>query len=477
MSEDMDKLCMGCMTILADAHCVCKKCGWSNSADQNLPHQLPSGSLLAGKYLVGRALGQGGFGITYIGWDINLELRVAIKEYYPSDSVTRQLSTRTVAPYSAGSREVFEAGRDKFISEAKSLAKFDNVQGIVSVKDFFLENGTAYIVMEYIDGRTFKEYLDAKSTPMPIDEVLALLKPVVESLQRVHAAGLIHRDISPDNIMLPFDGGAKLLDFGAARAFSANGERSSTINIKMGYAPEEQYRTRGAQGPWTDVYAFCATIYKAITLATPVQSIERMPEDELELPSKLGAKLSNAQEMALMKGMAVFYKQRSQSVAEVYAALLDAGTPVKAPTIDDERTTWANNAGLGADNQRTLPFNDAIDRTMPIREHELPSQKTSKALKICSVLLAASGMLQTLLFLLGYSRPFFDYPRAIFRSPVMPVFGCTMIYISSTMLISAGVLAWRAANGKGGAKFARWICIVAAVLCALQIPIMNSILN
>lgn len=218
---------MGCMRYLDKPGARCPACGWGPGM-ANQPHQLEAGAILAGKYLVGRVLGQGGFGITYIGWDIPANAKRAIKEYYPSDSVTRQGDGYTVTPYSSqGVPRLFAEGRDKFYSEAQNLARFDHVPDIVSVKDFFQENGTAYIVMEFIEGQTFKDYLSRLGRPMELGDTLALLAPVARSLELVHGAGLIHRDVSPDNIMLTTDGTAKLLDFGAARGFSLQGARTT----------------------------------------------------------------------------------------------------------------------------------------------------------------------------------------------------------------------------------------------------------
>lgn len=317
----LNHLCMGCMQYLDQPNSCCPICGRAPDT-QNQPHQLAPGSVLGGKYLVGRVLGQGGFGITYIGWDIPANAKRAIKEYYPSDSVTREGDGCTVTPYSSqGVPRLFSEGRDKFFSEAQNLARFDNVPNIVSVKDFFLENGTAYIVMEFVEGQTFKEYLSSLGRPMELGDALALLAPVARSLEQVHAAGLIHRDVSPDNIMLTSDGTAKLLDFGAARGFSLQGARTNTVNVKMGYAPDEQYRTHGNQGPWTDVYALAATIYRAVTGVVPTQAIDRTPTDLLDRPTALGANLTPAQERVLLKGMAVYPEGRYQSIREFYDAM------------------------------------------------------------------------------------------------------------------------------------------------------------
>lgn len=196
------------------------------------------------------------------------------------------------------------------------MAKFNGDQGIVNVTDFFEANNTAYIVMEYLDGITLKEYLKG-NRQIPVDELMGLLAPLLESLDDVHQSGLIHRDISPDNIMVLKDGSVKLMDFGAARDYTEFGEKSLSIVLKPGYAPAEQYQSRGVQGPWTDIYALCATIYKCITGKTPEDSIQRVMEDELKKPSELGVDISPQIEKTLLKGMSIAPKDRYQNLKDL----------------------------------------------------------------------------------------------------------------------------------------------------------------
>ncbi len=317
-----ERLCMGCMASIEDNTAPCPHCGWLDSNDERSPHQLPTQTILNGKYLVGRVLGEGGFGITYLGWDLNLDMKVAIKEYYPSGFVSRETTfTTTVTPFAGDKREAYLGGLTRFVGEAKSLAKFYSLPGVVSVKDFFKENGTAYIVMEYVDGITLKQYLKEQGGKLLASTVFDMVKPLMKSLGQMHAANIIHRDISPDNIMITREGNIKLLDFGAARSISTDGAKSLSVLLKPGYAPEEQYRSRGSQGPWTDIYALSATLYKMITGETPPESMERMHEDILVPPSKLGVCLNEAQENALLKGLAILQKDRYQSIEDFYGAL------------------------------------------------------------------------------------------------------------------------------------------------------------
>lgn len=339
---NIENYCMGCFSQLESSGGVCPVCGYSEAAQATQPHQLRPHTILNGKYLAGRVLGQGGFGITYIGWDLNLDMKVAIKEYYPSGFVTRETTvTSTVQPFTGSQGDFFLKGRERFIGEAKSLAKFFSLPGIVSVKDYFPENGTTYIVMEYIEGRTLKDYLSEMGGRLPAAQVLDMMKPVMTSLAEVHKSGIIHRDISPDNIMISKDGYMKLLDFGAAREFADSGNKSLSIMLKPGFAPEEQYRTKGEQGPWTDVYALSATIYKCITGVTPAEALDRLHGEIVAMPRQLGAVLTPGQEAAVMRGMSVGYNERFMSITELYAALYDGvQPPPPKPSKSNPLTAW-----------------------------------------------------------------------------------------------------------------------------------------
>lgn len=304
---------------------ICPFCGSDPKSADIPPYHLQPFSILAGKYLLGMAIGEGGFGITYIGMDLNLEMRVAIKEYYPNGCAVRNCSeSNTVLSYSNSAQEVFEKGREKFINEARLLAKCSNLSEIVSVKDFFRENHTAYIVMEYIEGITLKAYLKQNGDHIPAQKTLQMMKPVICSLSKVHDMNLIHRDISPDNIMICNNGSVKILDFGGARDYIFSNEKSLSIMLKPGYAPEEQYRTHGNQGPWTDVYALCATMYRCITGSVPPESLERAYQESLPPIRSISPDCPPAAASAIEKGMSIYPENRFQSMQELYSALYES---------------------------------------------------------------------------------------------------------------------------------------------------------
>lgn len=316
----LNTLCLNCMKNVGEEFETCPFCGAAANVENQF-HQLAPKSILNGRFVIGKTLGQGGFGITYAGYDLTADTKVAIKEFYPDGGVSRQKDMYTILPYSEKkTEELFYDGKAKFLKEAQKLVKFTGVDGIVQVKDYFEENGTAYIVMEYVEGPTLIQYLNKLGQPILPSDLYILLTPVFNALEQVHAQGILHRDISPDNIIVS-PSMAKLLDFGAARDFSLLGEKSNTINIKAGYAPDEQYLTHGKQGPWTDIYALSATCYRAVTGKTPSSSMDRLSSDDLVPPSALNAHVTPAIEQVLMKGMAVKKENRYQSVKEFREAL------------------------------------------------------------------------------------------------------------------------------------------------------------
>ena len=333
------KICFGCFEQYDDSFDICPHCGYAEGTEPELATYMRPGAILNERYVIGRALGHGGFSVTYLAWDALLLHKVAIKEYLPSEYATRRPGESRLTIFSGKEGEYFQFGKEKFLDEAKRLSAFQNEDGIVHVYDCFSANETAYLVMEYLDGITLSEYLKKEAAVLPQgriapEKAISMLTPVMLSLQRVHDSGMIHRDIAPDNIMLLKDGGVRLIDFGAARHAVHDCGKSMTVIIKDGYSPEEQYNSHSVQGPAADVYALSATLYQMITGITPPGAIERgeylqkHKRDMLPPPSKFNKAVTKTQDTAILNGMALHTQDRTQSVAELYEELT-AQTPVR----------------------------------------------------------------------------------------------------------------------------------------------------
>lgn len=247
----------------------CAHCGYDPKSGRSKEYALQPGTILNGKYVVGTMLGQGGFGITYVGWDLVLESKVAIKEYFPSGQVGRSAVGGSLQWYSTPQAEnARDSGMEMFLKEARKMSRVQAIPQVVHIRELFRQNDTAYIVMDYVEGETLMARLK-KTGPLRWDDAKTIFLPAIRAMDQVHQAGLIHRDLSPDNLMLLPDGSVKILDLGAAKDLNVNSGASSMQVAKRGFSPLEQYTQRGGSGPWSDVYALAATMYYAITGVLP----------------------------------------------------------------------------------------------------------------------------------------------------------------------------------------------------------------
>ena len=293
----------------------CPYCGYHHQNHQTQGFALRPGTILYGKYLLGRVLGQGGFGITYIGWDLALSRKVAIKEYFPSTHVSRDAATSTVLQWyqTAAAQDARDAGQEMFLKEARKLSKVTSIPQVVHIQDMFRDNNTAYITMDYIQGETLAKRIK-EAGPMSWPHVKAFLLPVAASMQKVHDAGLIHRDLSPDNLMIQPDGQIRILDLGAAKDLSLHSGASSMQVAKGGFSPVEQYVMRGNSGPWTDVYSLAATAYYALTGVIPPSAVDRMEKDTLRWDLPQLRKVPASVLSVLKKCMSMRVEDRIQSM-------------------------------------------------------------------------------------------------------------------------------------------------------------------
>lgn len=324
--------CHGCMREYRKEFDVCPHCGYIVDTAPKIKSHLAGGTILAERYMLGRVLGHGGFGITYIAWDKKLNRTVAIKEFFPNALSTRSEGETQVSCYDDKASRFFRDGVKKMLDEGTRLSKFTDNENIVNVYDCFEENNTAYIVMEYLDGEDLKKYIEEKGGKLSPEEAVEKILPVLNALEDMHKEKLIHRDISPDNIFLCKNGKIKLLDFGSARLAIEDSDKSLSVMVKRGYAPKEQYMSRSKQGPWTDVYAVCATLYKMITGVLPTESTER-DEEPLKKLSEFG--INNPElEKVIAKGLEVDIGDRIQSIAQLRDGLTKSVQKKPAPIAE-----------------------------------------------------------------------------------------------------------------------------------------------
>lgn len=341
--------CLNCMNEYDEQFEICPHCGFVRGSVAKEAYHLYPGVLLNGRYKIGTTLGLGGFGITYRAWDTQLERIVAVKEFYPSGMVNRIPGEKTVIIYTGNRENEFKKGKERFLAEAKNMAKFNQQENIVNVLDFFQENNTAYIVMEFLDGISFKQYIARSGGKVDISFGVTVVETVAKALQTIHRHKIIHRDISPDNIFICKNGVIKLIDFGAARFSTGEEEKTLSIILKPGFAPPEQYRNKSRQGAWTDIYALGAVLYRALTGKMPDESVNRVVKDDLVEPKELNPEIPDYLNNSIMRAMALNQELRFQNIDQFLKALQQEK---KVLTIDAEiakrkRFRWIRIAAIG----------------------------------------------------------------------------------------------------------------------------------
>lgn len=368
-----EQFCPYCMKELSGDIKFCPDCG--NNIEVNVPsHHLPVGTVIRSKnghsYLFGIVKGEGGFGLTYIGKELNSGRMVAIKEYFPSRCQPQRMQDTSIRPQEKF-EEIYAHGMQSFLSEASMLRAVSHLSSIVHVMDYFEANRTAYMVMEYLEGSSLYQVMQTRER-IPVETLIPMFLPLMHDLESMHKAGVLHRDIAPDNIMWMPDGSLKLLDFGCARSLEDG--RSMTVVLKPGFAPIEQYQTRG-QGPYTDLYALCATIYYCITGKIPPASPERLTitfdnqPDSLMPPSAWGVPISPEQEQILMWGLSLQPSVRPQNMETLVSRLEKAGN-LRPQTLGGQQTSSADNSFA----QNTVPqnaMNQNIDDQDAVYQNEM----------------------------------------------------------------------------------------------------------
>lgn len=315
------KFCYHCMSQISnDKASTCPVCGKSLDPEEQKSRFLKPGTVLAGKFIVGYHLGSGGFGNTYIGWDQILQRKVAIKEFYPEQYCGRGQDGRTVVVTDERLISRYQRGLQQFLVEARNVAALHDVQGVVEISNFFEENGTGYIIMEYLEGMDVKTILQKSGNKKDYEWSRRVILTVLYTLKEVHKRGVLHRDIAPDNIFVTKEGIVKLIDFGAAKNVTVM-DSSKDVWLKAGYAPIEQYRNTFEQGPYTDLYAVAALFYRMLTGQKPVPAIDRLEKDPLVPLSDMGISIPQQAEMAIMVCLNIMPEYRLQSAEEFMEAL------------------------------------------------------------------------------------------------------------------------------------------------------------
>ncbi len=314
-------LCPNCFSSGSMYGYQCAICGFQNTVKRDA-RALPVGVTLHGRYIVGRVLGIGGFGITYNAYDMKRRCRFAIKEYFPAEWAMRQNNTNNIIPNSQAKDDLYRHGQEVFINEANVLAKLRNVPNIVDTVDFFVENQTAYMVMQFVDGYTLSGYMRSmgiKSIAYPLAN--KIICDIGMALNQVHSHSLLHRDIGPDNVMINAYQDVCLIDFGATRMYALNSPSSMSVLVKPGFAPIEQYSRSGKQGPWTDVYALAATYYYLVSGVKPPAAPDRIAGVALVPLNKLNPQISLQISEAVQKALSEDWKERPQNINDFLMAM------------------------------------------------------------------------------------------------------------------------------------------------------------
>ena len=448
--------CLGCIEEIQGY--PCPHCGFDPRVTPASSYVLPLGAVLNGHYVVGKMLGQGGFGITYIGYDLNLERKVAIKEFYPKGHASRYTSTTTLLqwPEDPQSQSFRKAGMEAFLREAQKMVKVEDIPQVVRIRECFHENGTAYIVMDYIEGKTLLAALKEKG-PMTWEQAKDVFYPAITAMEKVHQAGLVHRDLSPDNLMLT-DKGVRILDLGAAKDLSTGSGVSSAQVAKSGFSPFEQYTQSGGSGPWSDVYAMAATIYYTLTGVLPPNATDRMEEDTLDWTPLTRRGVPTNVIRALQKAMHITAKGRTQTMGELLKGLQGGGAPQEEKNVQGRQA---------ADSKVQVAQKKVHSRKKP--DLKALWKKDKRPILIAAI--AAVCVLVAAIVLLGSSTPKLGeairmerWPEGITESQKYGVLAQRSIAASGIHTVAIrkdGTVMAQGNNGDGQCKVDKWTDIVA----------------
>lgn len=316
--DGMERLCVNCFRIVRGGYEVCPYCGFIENGLAGEACQLRPGTILADRYIIGEVIGQGGFGITYKGYDTNLGSVVAVKEFYPSRCVSRAENETRVSVFSGERKQEYGAMLKRFLEEARNAALFWKEPDIVNVLAYFEQNGTAYMIMEYIEGVLLKQRLELEGRLEP-QVACTYMCAILKALSKIHEKGIIHRDISPDNIFLTGENTIKLLDFGTARFQQGESGQNVSVVVKPGYSSPEQYRSKVRQDSRMDIYSAGAVYFRMLTGFRPAEALDRMEKDGVAFTEhmEINARLKED----ILKAMALDPEKRFASADEFRLAI------------------------------------------------------------------------------------------------------------------------------------------------------------
>lgn len=368
---DIEHLCPGCMHQRKYLSQSCPNCGYPNR-QIHATGALPPLTILSGRYLLGCPVGKGGFGITYIAMNLPKEEIVAVKEFFPAELAIRDEESDAVLPASEDKALYFRTGLKSFCEEGRLLQLCADIPAIVSFREMLRENETAYLVMDYVQGISLRKYMKQHREPFAEDQALELMRPIMEALSAMHRRGILHRDISPENLILGEDQRLTLIDFGAAREFSTDEEENLTIILKRGYAPEEQYHSGSRQGPWTDLYAACAVLYHMMTNILPQEAAARVESDQLTPLRRLpGFTFRESTCAALEKGLQVDPTERYADIPALIKELYPAKrTDLSQISEEAEKAEFREEAHEAESHE-----------TVPHKEHAAKAEKSNELQK------------------------------------------------------------------------------------------------
>ena len=342
------RMCSFCFSTLMQGTDSCPVCG-SMKKIRTMPEVLPCGTILHGRYVLGKTLGKGGFSITYTAYDSRTDSVVAVKEFFPSDIAKRNADGIIVTARTNKEEAVYKQGMKHFYEEAQILSSLRH-PNIVNIYNLYSENGTVYYTMEYLRGSDLRQFVNSKGGKIKEEDLIPIIACVAEALQTVHENRLLHRDIAPDNIFLSEDGTVKLIDFGAAKDIGISGNKSFSIILKQGFAPMEQYQRRGNQGPWTDIYALGSTMYYCLNGKMPPFAAERINDPVLKI------ECSDNMALLISDAMALKPEDRIRSIKEFKQRLFSVICSLQTSSETEEMQRHAESerkSNITAESEKT----------------------------------------------------------------------------------------------------------------------------